>query len=498
MNTVSSYRCGCRSGYKFITKINWDLYINEPYCVDIDECRNRGVCPKKSICENTDGSYVCQCDPGFEGDLCKDIDECTQYRTCDENATCLNTDGSYVCFCNSGYRGDGITCKIGQCDDLRCPPDQKCVSPTSEKCECNDGFSMNTELEFCEDVDECGLGHDCDQNSTCVNIAGGFTCTCNPGYIADGRTCVEGTCTDDICPINAECVSPVESDCRCKNGYGAKLWKSNSTEICVDTDECSSLRVICPENALCVNFPGGYECNCQEGYFGDGKICFPGSCTDINCPSSDHKKCLSPRSNVCECTEGYKFSNSSVCIDVDECLNEPCDQNADCANEHGNFSCTCSFGYSGDGMSCSVANQTVLVLNTRSSDPRAFKIPPRLVNAQDRNEPITTISFAEETEVLSSCSVTYRNRFYVFGGLIKKRQICELTECEFKRIGSLDFDFDDGACTNVKDLKVYLCFEDDNNRQCRSAVEPLDSFNIVAPSTYDHQRIRIAASPSKL
>ena len=73
-----------------------------------------------------------------------------------------------------------------------------------------------------------------------------------------------------------------------------------------------------------------------------------------------------------------------------------------------------------------------------------------------------------------------------------------MTECEFKRIGSLDFDHDDGACTNVNDLEVHLCFESNNNRQCRSAFEPLGSFNNVALSTYDHQSIRIAASQSEL
>ena len=77
--------------------------------------------------------------------------------------------------------------------------------------------------------------------------------TCNPGYVGDGKTCkgtIEGTCIDDMCPMNAECVSPVKSDCRCKNGYEIKLWESNATEICVDTDECLSLTDICPENAV--------------------------------------------------------------------------------------------------------------------------------------------------------------------------------------------------------------------------------------------------------
>ena len=29
---------------------------------------------------------------------------------CDENANCTNTDGSYNCSCNHGYEGDGFNC----------------------------------------------------------------------------------------------------------------------------------------------------------------------------------------------------------------------------------------------------------------------------------------------------------------------------------------------------------------------------------------------------
>ena len=499
INTVGSYICGCRSGYEFFTKINWDLYINEPYCVDIDECRNRVVCPKKSICKNTDGSYICQCNPGFVGHLCEDIDECNLTSTCDENATCFNKEGSYVCSCNLGYRGDGLTCKVGQCEDRRCPPDQKCISPTTDKCQCNEGLSYNTITEFCEDDDECLLDHDCGRNSTCVNIKGSFTCDCNPGYIGDGKTCVKGTCTDDMCPTNAECVTPSKPDCRCINGFELKLLKSNQTDIsdhiCVDTDECSTPKGICHDKAVCSNSEGGYECNCQDGYFGDGQTCFPGYCSDSNCPPSDHKECVSRRSNLCKCIEGYHFNNLSVCVDIDECKPEPCDQNASCANLPGNFSCTCSFGYHGDGVSCS--KKAVLVLNPFSFEwDIAFNAI--LVDAKSRNDRIR-LSKGENTEVEFSCSVTFHNRFYVFGGDRQSRQISEVTECGLKRIGTLHFDHVSGTCSNVDDREIYLCFDSRHLRQCRSGVDPNGDFiNFTAPpSTFNHYRSRTSASSSQ-
>ena len=38
-----------------------------------------------------------------------DIDECSS-NPCHANATCNNTMGSYVCACDPGYSGDGFNC----------------------------------------------------------------------------------------------------------------------------------------------------------------------------------------------------------------------------------------------------------------------------------------------------------------------------------------------------------------------------------------------------
>ena len=89
-------------------------------------------------CENTNGSFICQCKIGFTGDgsscsgeyvwidqqdnvtlqspLCcvctpTDIDECgARSVICSTNAECTNTDGSYTCSCSSGFSGDGMSC----------------------------------------------------------------------------------------------------------------------------------------------------------------------------------------------------------------------------------------------------------------------------------------------------------------------------------------------------------------------------------------------------
>ena len=135
--------------------------------------------------------------------------------------------------------------------------------------------------------------------------------------------------------------------------------------------------------------------------------------------------------------------------------------------------------------------QTVLVLSTYGVNKA-----PLLVDAKGQNDRNIIMSFGEDTEVYKSCSVTYRNRFHIFGGDSEKRQISEVTKCELKRIGTLDFDHEYGACSNVDDQKIYLCFDEKDKKECRSAVDPLGVFTEVERSSYDHRKIRTAASPS--
>ena len=44
-----------------------------------------------------------------------DLDECVTESPCHENATCNNTIGSYLCECNDGYTGNGTYC-TGTCE----------------------------------------------------------------------------------------------------------------------------------------------------------------------------------------------------------------------------------------------------------------------------------------------------------------------------------------------------------------------------------------------
>merc|ERR1711931_601468 len=81
-----------------------------------------------------------------------------------------------------------------------------------------------------------------------------------------------------------------------------------------DVDECP--RDPCHPNATCTNTHGGYKCDCNNGFLGDG------------------------------------FN----CSDVNECPHDPCHPNATCTNTHGGYKCDCNNGFLGDGLNCSDTN----------------------------------------------------------------------------------------------------------------------------------------------
>ena len=124
---------------------------------------------------------------------------------------------------------------------------------------------------------------------------------------------------------------------------------------------------------------------------------------------------------------------------------------------------------------------------------------PIITNAEGKVEYADkdfSFSFGEGTQALFSCSITWRNQFFVFGGKADRKQISILNGCQLERIGSLAFDQYYGGCANVGDEAIYLCFNQEaaDNKKCRFGVDPLGEFREVEKSLYPHRETRIRAS----
>lgn len=64
------------------------------------------------VCDNVNGT--CQCKNGWEGSICdQNINECSlETTTCPSNSSCEDTQGSFICQCISGFRKTSE----GQCE----------------------------------------------------------------------------------------------------------------------------------------------------------------------------------------------------------------------------------------------------------------------------------------------------------------------------------------------------------------------------------------------
>ncbi|XP_062615867.1 uncharacterized protein LOC134277555 [Saccostrea cucullata] len=217
VNTYGSYRCipstSCPQGHQIdpVTKACIDIdecsrgvhncqsdqenFGNAAFITDIDECAFGNICPYNGVCENTPGSYKCNCNPGtvLRGRSCEDIDECEGRNVCEQN--CVNIVGSFECTCRSGYKlnPDKRTCSdIDECQSYSLRGrvcGGACINtPGSYMCTCPEGWRTLGGGRSCQDIDECAEGtYRCTApESMCFNTRGSYKCpqvTCPPGFV---------------------------------------------------------------------------------------------------------------------------------------------------------------------------------------------------------------------------------------------------------------------------------------------------------------------------
>ncbi|GFU25913.1 neurogenic locus notch-like protein 1 [Nephila pilipes] len=107
-----SFKCRCEVGFA----IRGTQYLFEDgesfiqSCKDIDECAIANPCPENMECHNTLGSYTCTCRPGFRLKDTKNLEASDCVEICNPNP-CVHGDCSKIgdhdfeCRCAAGYNG---------------------------------------------------------------------------------------------------------------------------------------------------------------------------------------------------------------------------------------------------------------------------------------------------------------------------------------------------------------------------------------------------------
>ena len=188
---------------------------------------------------------------------CLDIDECAaNTHDCAAEANCTNNEGSFICTCPDGFQGNGTKCQgkniywecvtvsfslhshIYSADLSKAQLEESCLAPKKRwanwtrdqtvqvrvlakfnafsvlSCHIfsfkfqwvrfidegslnfrnvnTSGSSISTwhSLSPYLDIDECAANtHDCTAEANCSNSKGSFICTCSDGFEGNGNTC---------------------------------------------------------------------------------------------------------------------------------------------------------------------------------------------------------------------------------------------------------------------------------------------------------------------
>ena len=95
-----------------------ELYNQNEDCPDLEDCSDE-PCGNGGICQGYGDAFTCNCSgTGFEGWRCQeDVNECLvghrsllPDKLCHANAVCQNIEGSYRCECKPGFRDNGTAC----------------------------------------------------------------------------------------------------------------------------------------------------------------------------------------------------------------------------------------------------------------------------------------------------------------------------------------------------------------------------------------------------
>ncbi|CAG0894277.1 unnamed protein product [Darwinula stevensoni] len=326
-------KCSCHSWYKL---------TNQTICVNGEESNcpflcDGGVC--LDVGKLCDGRLDC---PQGDDEL-----NCTVLSTTPSSIVALTTNsalGSRRCRLEEDFR-----CRNGRCLDLKfvCDGNDDCgdwSDEMSDKCH-------NVRRNCSKNTFQCSPGicipqaWVCDHNMDCPGMEDERNCPCEEFKCRSGRCIPKGwRCDNEVdCPDGSDELNCHEMEVEQKQcDFACKLGQK-----CVERSKVCDILKDCPDGS-------------DEGGLCSRSKCENGTCSHFCFPSPEGPKC--------SCQLGYKLTNQTACVDVNECEQAGWCSHV-CINTAGSFKCECHLGYSLDSKDRKTCRATgLLVLHLQIVD----------------------------------------------------------------------------------------------------------------------------------
>ena len=220
---------------------------------------------------------------------------------------------------------------------------------------------------------------------------------------------------------------------------------------------------------------------------------FPLFCATVNCSSCAED--FNPDADACRNESDVNLSACLTACDLDDtscrsaCNREYTDALSQCpCQENCPHGCPCS------GFECPSWQNATSLLTLHWYDQST---EPLVIQTSDDYRR-AAFDVPASAQIHYSCSLTWRNEMFIFGGEDQPRQINQIQGCGLERVGTLAFDHDGGGCVSSNE-HIYLCFSwEGDERLCRRSNGPLGQFEEEPARTeYSHTLTGLAASDSK-
>lgn len=251
---------------------------------------------------------------------------------------------------------------------------QVTASPTtsSTKCICPPGLTGTT----CSRPSTSCAENPCMNSGNCTDLDSStgsvsqYVCDCeDTGHSGTYCEVEDNSCVGDKCSNGGVCLDqPGGFLCECAEGFQGRTCDdtvrvSRILEAPMDglTDPCLDTSPYCRNGGTCMFSSNTVSCSCLSGW--TGTQCqeenLPDPCLSLNCPQ--FSECtVSVAQASCVCLQGYEGEPSTGCTKIDWCASSPCQNGGNCSDNTSNFSCSCPSGFQGDLCESDIAECSAL------------------------------------------------------------------------------------------------------------------------------------------